>query len=145
MQNADDSPIMLSQYAFDPWEGLTQACQELVDGNQNESHTQVSQTLRESKRSKRKVERVKKRAHSSAGSYVFSRDRTNGKRLIQIKVCDLLSERACSSLREPNEGEDKETLVLSAQYVVQEPVDEIMDFTETLIRKISKRLCGDSY
>lgn len=42
-------------------------------------------------------------------------------------------------------GEDDDGVVLSAQYVVQEPVDEILDLTETVVRKIAKKLCGDCY
>ncbi|XP_028177729.1 uncharacterized protein LOC114365374 [Ostrinia furnacalis] len=138
MQNSDMN-IMLPPFTYDPWEGLTQACPD-VSGQVGEP-----QTSRE-KRVRRKTEQpTRKKARSSAKSYVISKERTRGLRLIQIKVCDLTSEPSCSTAWDPDEhSESDDNVMLSAQYVVTENYDEIMDMTESVIKKISKNLCNDN-
>lgn len=139
MQNSDDSSIMLSQFAYDPWEGLTQRCNEIMDKNQ----TSEPQAPRE-KRVRRKPEPVRK-AQKLTESYVISRERIRGIRLIKISVCDLRSEPPASFVQESGGTVDEDSVVLSAQYVVTDSVDEIMDLTETVIRKITKKLCSDNF
>lgn len=56
-----------------------------------------------------------------------------GRRLIKIEVLDLTGGTA-------EEGEDSENVILSAQYVVSDPIDSIMDQTENLVNKISKSM-----
>lgn len=143
MQNTDDSNIMLSQYIHDPWEGLTQACQEILEPKTQNRGPQVSRE----KRIKRKAEHQKKRVQHAAKSFVINKERTKGIRLIQIKVRDLNIEPSCSTavLESDECSDDGDNVMLSAQYVVMDTVDEIMDLTETVIRKISKKLCSDSY
>lgn len=137
MQNSDDTNIMLSQYSYDPWEGLTQACQDVMDKHQ----LAEPQTSRE-KKVKRKTE-VKKKRRNLTKSYVINRERARGYRLIQIRVCDL-TEPSCSTVRDVDEhSESEDNVVISAQYVVSEHNDEIMDMTDTVIRKISKKMCSD--
>ncbi|KAL0839206.1 hypothetical protein ABMA28_015978 [Loxostege sticticalis] len=131
MENSDDTNIMLSQYTYDPWEGLTQACQEIMDRPET-TEPQATQALREKKR------------RSSAKSYVINRERLRGIRLIQIRVSDLTSEPSCSTVRDPEHSDSEDNVVLSAQYVVTEHNDEIMDMTDSIIRKISKKLCRDN-
>lgn len=141
MQDSDDTTIMLSQFTYDPWEGLTQACQD-VDQDLTGDEPQIPRE----KRIRRKAEPTKKTTRrNSAKSYVINKERTKGIRLIQIKVCDLTSEPSCSMVRESDVSSDNNNLVLSAQYVVTDPVDEIMDMTETVIRKICKKLCSDNF
>ncbi|KAL0810591.1 hypothetical protein ABMA28_006810 [Loxostege sticticalis] len=141
MENSDDTNIMLSQYTYDPWEGLTQACQEIMDRPET-TEPQATQALRE-KKVRRKAETKKKR-RSSAKSYVINRERLRGIRLIQIRVSDLTSEPSCSTVRDPEHSDSEDNVVLSAQYVVTEHNDEIMDMTDSVIRKISKKLCRDN-
>lgn len=143
MQNSEDANIMLSQFTYDPWDGLTQACDEIVDKNQGgDCHTPRE------KRAKRKTDNIKNKARSTAKSYVMHRQRTKGLRLIQIKVFDIANEPTGSFRSVTREsdvyGNEEDNMMLSAQYVVSEAVDEIMDMTETVIRKISKKLCSDN-
>lgn len=142
MQNSDDTNIMLSQYTYDPWEGLTQACQDIVVNNQS-GELKASRDKRA-----RRATGAKIKARRTAKSYVMHRQRTKGLRLIQIKVLDLASEPAVQqrpATRESEESDhDEDNVLLSAQYVVTESVDEIMDMTDTVIRKISKKLCSDN-
>lgn len=69
-------------------------------------------------------------------SYVINNEKKKGLRLIQVQVLDI-------SEQEP--ASDNQNVMLSAQYVVTEPVDYVMEETQSLINKISKKLCGDSY
>ncbi|RVE42696.1 hypothetical protein evm_012663 [Chilo suppressalis] len=65
----------------------------------------------------------------------------------EIRVLELTSEsntggmEGSSSATFADNGSN-ERVVLSAQYVVHDQVDEIMDLTECIVRKISKKLCS---
>lgn len=64
-------------------------------------------------------------------SYVMKSTPIQGRRLIKIEVVDL----------ETNHTDP----LLSAQYVVTEHIDPLMDQTEAIISNISKKVCGYSY
>lgn len=67
-------------------------------------------------------------------SFVKTKLERNGHRLIKIKVYDM------NESPEVNNSENDGAMI-SAQYVVVEPYDDIMDQTECLVSKISKKLC----
>lgn len=127
MENSED--IMFSQYAQDPLDNFTQQYQDLFK----------NQSIKYEKKRKQKRELTKKKANVSSKSFVISKE-SRGIKLIQIKILDLQKESILSS---SNEEDSEDNVVLSAQYVVPDPVDEINDLTEVLVRKISKKLCGD--
>ncbi|KAG7294795.1 hypothetical protein JYU34_017045 [Plutella xylostella] len=84
---------------------------------------------------KRKSKPTRKRTakESTLKSYVVSKAVKRGHRLVKIEVFDL------------NECQDtnSENAVLSAQYVVVDPVDEVMDMAENIVNKISKKMCNN--
>lgn len=113
----DDLPdFALSQYAQDPLEGFSQRYPELSTTNQHKE-----------KYSKNK--RVKSKHQKS---YIISKNQKKGHRLIQIKVIDISSDSV---------EKDEDKLLLSAQYIAKDEPDEIMDDTQNIIKKISKKVC----
>lgn len=62
-------------------------------------------------------------------SYVMSKKSRKGLRLIKIEIFDLTDH---TNSKEP---------ALKAQHVVLDPIDEILDMSESVVRKISKTLC----
>lgn len=105
----------------------------------------LSEVVKEKKAKKNKSslskikheERKKIHKHATATCYVKSKSEENGRRLIKIKIYDLKdSPEICDNT---NDG-----AVISAQYVVVDPYDDIMDQTECLVNRISKNLCGNS-
>lgn len=70
-------------------------------------------------------------------SFVINNEKKKGLRLIQVQVSDI------SEQQEPA-SDNPDVVILSAQYVVTESVDHVMEETQSLINKISKQLCGDS-
>lgn len=121
----DDSPdIIFSQYAQDPLENFTQNYEELIRNQQ--------------KKRKQKRDLPKKKTDISAKSFVISKER-RGYKMIQIKILELSKDPPSDNSSE----DDEESVVISAQYIVKDPVDEIVDITEGLVKKISKKLCGD--
>ncbi|KAL0803188.1 hypothetical protein ABMA28_006979 [Loxostege sticticalis] len=116
------------QYAQDPLENFTQQYKDLF-GSQP---TEVKQ-----KKKRRVVSRRNKNVAQK--SFVMCNEK-KGIKLIQVRVLDL----TCES--DPVKGKtDSEGVLFSAQYVVHNSVDEIMDMTECVVKKISKKLCGDSF
>lgn len=92
-----------------------------------------------SKKLKTRVMKHKRRLNSS---FVKSKvSLKSGVRVIQIKVLDLLRE---GDIKD-DIGEDDDRVALSAQYIVRDPVDNIMDSTESLISKISKSLVENKF
>lgn len=85
---------------------------------------------------KPKVRRQKRKQTPTYQSFVINNEKKKGVRLIQVQVLDI------NDQQEPA-APDGEVVVMSAQYVVTEPVDYIMDETQALINKISKKLCDD--
>lgn len=92
-----------------------------------------------SKKLKTRVIKHKKRLNSS---FVKSKiSLKSGLRVIQIKVLDLLRE---GDIKD-DISEDDDRVALSAQYIVRDTVDNIMDSTESLISKISKSLVENNF
>lgn len=84
--------------------------------------------------------RMAKRRPRMNTSYVKSKGSIrSGLRVIQIKVIDLSSE---TEVKEDLSDEDDQ-VALSAQYIVRESMDEIMDSTESLVKKIAKTLVNN--
>lgn len=127
-----DSPdIMFSQYGQGfPTPSLSW---HIPEQHRPEPTIKKSRTRREGLKRKASVE------HSLCQSYVLNNEKKKGLRLIQIQVLDI-SERQENEI---NTSENEDVVVLSAQYVVSEPVDYVMEETQSLINKISKKLCGD--
>lgn len=74
----------------------------------------------------------KRQADDDTTSFVIRKSPRKGHRLVKIEVIDL------------NRSSDSECVILKAQYVVMDPVDEIIDLTENLVRKISKTMCDSN-
>lgn len=72
-------------------------------------------------------------------SYVISKEFHRGQRLIKIKIYDF-TESVSDNIDLTSDDSDSEFLSVSAQYVVKNPVDEILDSTENIINKISKEI-----
>lgn len=117
LRDIEDPDLSLLQCAQDPLEGFSEDYPELSSRNRH-------------KKSKSKRETAKPRKLHEK-SYVIHSNKKKGRRLIQIKVFDLLSD------------DSEESLVLNTQYVVRDMMDDVMDDTESVIRKISKKLCSD--
>lgn len=131
--NSDDD----FQHAQDPWN--TQAFQEEFPELANlplpePSAPNLSQIKKKPKH------RVVKRKTKSPSSFVKTRGpRAEGLRLIQIKVIDLDKKQEAVNIS------DDENVVLSANYIVRDSVDSVMDSTTSLIQQISKSLLQDYY
>lgn len=72
-------------------------------------------------------------------SYVKVKHDKNALRLIKIKVFDL------TASPEAIDDDSRDGDVISAQYIVTNVVDNIMDDTEELVGKISRKLGGSDY
>lgn len=68
-------------------------------------------------------------------SYVITKAPRRALRMIKIEIIDITGPQTCTN---------SEDSVVSVQYVVSEPVDEIMDMSENLVSKICKKLCNNS-
>ncbi|XP_028177330.1 uncharacterized protein LOC114365073 [Ostrinia furnacalis] len=132
---AQSPDIMLSQYAQDPLEGFTQEFPEL--SSRLHAHACLQRKVKKPKHQKG----VSKRRLGPTKSYVIRKNQ-KGKRLIKIEIVDL-SEMGSASSSEIEDQEDN--VLLSAQYMIQDSYDEIMDLTDNLVQKISKKLCGDNF
>lgn len=125
----EDSPdFPLSQCAQDPLFGFSEEFPEFSRARQNLNNEQKE------KRTKRKRESHHSMKPTLNHSFVQTKDRRKGYRVIQIKVLDL----------DGDQDQAEESVVISAQYVVRDCIDEIMDQTESIINKISKKLCSDN-
>lgn len=115
----------------------THAARRRIFAEEHEDCPPIPLTCRKtSKRVSKK--RSFKRSHGPPPSFVVQSASTSGRRLIKIQIIDI------SDTRVPSESEEENTL-LSAQYVVQDHSDQIMDQTESVISNISKKNCGYSY
>lgn len=83
---------------------------------------------------KNKMEQRKKLASSS---YVITKAPRRALKRIKIEIFDISGGPASSS-------SNSENSVISAQYIVSEVVDEIMDRSEKLVSEICEKLCKDS-
>lgn len=70
---------------------------------------------------------VDKRLRSQQSTFVLSRDKCSGKRLIQIKITDI-------------SGYDSENVIVSAQYIVKNNYDDVLDQTERIVKKICENI-----
>lgn len=105
------------------------------------------------RKKKGKTSRIqKKRKERASVSYVKTKADKRGYRLIKIKVydlseCDTIGSRikraGCVEAASESDGEDG--ALLSAQYIVKEPIDQILDQTESLVNKISKSLFNNNF
>uniref|UniRef100_A0A1E1WJ05 Uncharacterized protein n=1 Tax=Pectinophora gossypiella TaxID=13191 RepID=A0A1E1WJ05_PECGO len=71
-------------------------------------------------------------------SFVIRKEPRKGIRLIKITIQDLIEEASSSP-----QTADSDSVVLNAQYVVKDAVDDIFDQTENIVNKISKKLSSD--
>lgn len=83
---------------------------------------------------KRSCVETKKRIYPNASS-IHIREPTKGIRLIKIQILDVQN-----SSESDSESDSK--ILRSAQYVVKDVCDEVMDETDRLISSISKKICG---
>lgn len=131
-----DGHIVFSQYAQDPLEGV-----ELFNEQDTELSKKIKNALGKTKnrKSKLKMENkvIKRNVSGHRPSFVINNEPNPGKKLIKIEIIDISS----SSDQNPV---NEENVLLSAQYVVKDGYDEIVDSTESVINKISKKLCGYS-
>lgn len=131
------SPSPVLQDAQDPLEGFSQMFPPwLVERPDSPLLHKIRKQQTASKRQPKKRSFLKN-FHGQQQSFVLKSDKTKGRRLIKIQIIDLESQVS-------SESDDNNTL-LSAQYVVTDDVDQIMDQTESVINNISKKLCGYSY
>lgn len=90
-------------------------------------------------REEKKKPKNKNLKNRAKKSFVISKEARRGNRVVQIKIFDFTE---CTEPNEHSSDEsDSEYLSLSAQYVVSDPVDEILDSAESIIHKISKEIC----
>lgn len=88
------------------------------------------------KRRKQEQTSISQKTNKCMSSYVKTKYEGNGHRLIKIKIYDLI--------KSPQILCENDGASVVAQYVVTELFDDILDQTETLVNKISKRLCNDN-
>lgn len=98
---------------------------------------QLSEQQRLSNKKPRAKRDCQKRKLPPCQSYVINNEKRKGQRLIQIQVLDISEQQESAS-------DNEDAVVMSAQYIVSEPVDYVMEETLSLINKISKKLCGDN-
>lgn len=130
------SPSPELQDAQDPLEGWTQMFPPWVVEPQDSPLQLKIRNAQNSRKRKSKKKSFLKHFHNPQQSFVVKSAPAKGRRLIKIEIIDLEQEAAAS---------DDDTPLLSAQYVVTEHIDQIMDQTENLINNISKKICGYSY
>lgn len=135
MENSQD--IMFSQYAQDPLEGFSQRFPMIPPVT---TPMTINETKRE-KRHKKKRDLTQRKKRVLSKSFVISKE-SRGSKLIQIKIIDLSTPSIPTAYCE-SECDDEDRTSVSAQYVVKEPYDEILDLTNNIIKKISKRLSDD--
>lgn len=125
-----DSEIVFSQYAQDPYEGLSEMypCEP----------EQCKQTKQTQTKKQRRREPLKK--HKPTKSFVMSRLQRRGTKLIKITVIDL-----CNNSQTSDSDSESENVVISAQYIVKDAIDSVMDETESLVKKISKSLIDNDF
>lgn len=120
---------MFSQYAQDPYEGFSELCR-----------SEPELKPKEKKPRQRRRETVKKQ--NATKSFVVSRLQRRGLKLIKISVIDLCNNN--NSQTSDSESEN-ENVVISAQYIVRDAMDSVMDETESLVKKISKSLIDSDF
>lgn len=130
--SSEATSVMFEQYAQDPL------------ANFDEDYPVLARLQREPKKKKVAKRNVRengtqnKTNRKEVSSFVINKQPIRGSRLIRIQVLDLETRP-----QEEDSGDtDEEKILLSAQYVVRNDVyDDVMDDTEDLINKISKKIC----
>lgn len=138
-QEEDSAPIVFSQYAQD-WSEVFREAEE-VEEEESElvKKIKLAQGKPKTKKAKGKVinKIVKRSLRGHPPTFVINNESTKGSRLIKIQIIDI------SETKQENE-ESNENIILNAQYVASDGYDEIIESTESVINKISKKLCGYS-
>ncbi|XP_063826040.1 uncharacterized protein LOC135077821 [Ostrinia nubilalis] len=132
-----DCEIVFNQYAQDPFgaaSAFRPVCPELYQPS-----PAVPVPVPRERQPRRRSHRCKK-SRLRRASYVINNEHQRGTRLIKIKVIDISGELPDTS----NIECDEENVVLSAQYVVKDDLDDIMDDTETVIKKICKKISDNN-
>jgi GH25 family lysozyme M1 (1,4-beta-N-acetylmuramidase) len=84
--------------------------------------------------------RVPKRKFKSPTTFVkCRRSIPDGPRLIQIKVIGL------SNGQTQTDSDDEDNIIFTAQYIAQEPMDNVVDSAFSLINQISKSMLKDNF
>jgi hypothetical protein len=125
-------------YAQDPLNGFTQRMQDW----ENEDLMKLKPNKGSKKRKYLEHQTKNKRGSAkdqARKSYVISKELRRGHRLIKIKIFDF-TESVSEQIDLTSDDSDSEFLSVSAQYVVKNPVDEVLDSTENIINKISKEI-----
>lgn len=98
----------------------------------------LKKTPKRSKRKPKKTCEIKhRRSRMQRSSFVLNREASRlgrGRRLIQIKIIDISDEKSDS----------ESDVVISAQYVVKEFMDSILEQTERVIKNISENIISES-
>lgn len=124
-------------YAQDPLNGFTQR---MKDWEHEELMTTTPHKGKKKRRCQEPPTKNKRSSKNQAQkSYVISKELRRGQRLIKIKIYDF-TESVSEQIDLTSDESDSEFLSVSAQYVVKNPVDEILDATENIINKISKEI-----
>lgn len=85
-------------------------------------------------------ESLEKKMKFTSTSFVKIKHEKKGLRLIKIKIYDLTAASTEVFDSEPRDGD-----LISAQYVVTNTDDRIMEETEELVNKISRKMCEPNY
>lgn len=125
-----DSEIVFSQYAQDPYEGFSELCR-----------TEPEQCKTKEKKQKLRRRETSKKQNATK-SFVVSRLQRRGLKLIKIAVIDLCNNNGSQTSDSDSENEN---VVISAQYIVRDAMDSVMDETESLVKKISKSLIDSDF
>jgi hypothetical protein len=137
MEHVEDTPLYLSQvFAQNPFpddDGDDDVNIDLVNKIVNASQKQ--KTKKKQTKIQNKVQ--KRSVPGQLPSFVINKKPGKGYRLIKIQIINLQD----NEYKEVSESED---VILSAQYIADDGFDEIIDSTESVINKISKKLCGYS-
>lgn len=135
----ETTPIIFSQYAQD-WSEVFKDAEEEVE--EESDLLKKIKTARGKPKTKKTKERVlnkviKRSLRGHPPSFVINNEASKGNRLIKIQILDI-------SETMPENDESNENIILNAQYVANDGYDEIIESTESVINKISKKLCGYS-
>lgn len=133
MGDSEDIHIDFSQYAQDPF----QLPQEF---DNSDLYKKIKKTIDNPKVKKRTAKvnnKIIKRSQGHPPCFVINNEAGKGSKLIRIQIIDIKD-------GVPDLNEQDEKVLLSAQYVANDGYDEIIDCTEGVINKISKKLCGYS-
>ncbi|XP_048002452.1 uncharacterized protein LOC125238994 [Leguminivora glycinivorella] len=129
MADSEDIPIPFSQYAQE-----FELPQEFDDSDLYKKIKKNIENPKAKKRNKVNIHnKVVKRTQGHPPSFVINNHEIKGNKLIKIQIINITED-----VRDQND-EQNENVLLSAQYVAGDNFDEIIDSTEALINKISKK------